>query len=170
MITQGSTIITLAPSSTISLPPNVVVIGSSTFTKNSASGVVIGSQTLKPGSVITVDGSTVSLSPTGNAVVVNANSGFVTSTATLQSVVPLNSLVIGGQTLTAGGTVTEGGDILSLAAGGTGIVVVGTMTVGAGGATETAKKKSAGVRMGMGIGGWGLLYLQVSFVLLGLLM
>lgn len=105
--------------------------------------------------------------------VVNANSGFVTSTASLQEVVPVSSLMIGGQALTAGRIVTQGGDILSLAAGGTGIVVIGTKTVGAVGQTEEPKKKSAGVRgksvgMGMGLGlvmkGWGILYLQVSFV------
>lgn len=93
----------------------------------------------------------------------------MTSTVSLASVVPLSSLVIGGQTLSAGGTVTEGGDILSLAAGGTGIVVVGTMTVGAGSPTETAKKKSAGVKsIGMGAGGWAMVYLQVSLVVLAL--
>ncbi|KAG4033366.1 hypothetical protein MFRU_005g03760 [Monilinia fructicola] len=164
-ITQGSTIITLPASTAPPLSSGVIVIGSSTYTKNSASGIIIGSQTLKPGSVITVDGSTLSLSPTGNAVVVNANSGFVTQTASLASVVPVSSLVIGGQTLTAGGTVTEGGDILSLAAGGTGIVVVGTMTVGAGGATEGAKKKSGGVEGARAVG-WWVVCLQVICVLL----
>ncbi|KAA8570287.1 hypothetical protein EYC84_002594 [Monilinia fructicola] len=116
-ITQGSTIITLPASTAPPLSSGVIVIGSSTYTKNSASGIIIGSQTLKPGSVITVDGSTLSLSPTGNAVVVNANSGFVTQTASLASVVPVSSLVIGGQTLTAGGTVTEGGDIFESGSG-----------------------------------------------------
>ncbi|QSZ32121.1 hypothetical protein DSL72_001690 [Monilinia vaccinii-corymbosi] len=99
---------------------------------DSASGILIRSQTLLPGSVVTVDGTVVSLSLMGNAVVVNGNgngngngnananasSGFVTRTASWARVVPVSSLVIGGQMLTAGGMVTEGGDILSLAAGG----------------------------------------------------
>ena len=50
--------------------PPAFSFGGSTFTENSASAFVIGTQTLTPGGVVTVDGSTISLAPSATAVVV----------------------------------------------------------------------------------------------------
>ncbi|KAG0650598.1 hypothetical protein D0Z07_2576 [Hyphodiscus hymeniophilus] len=157
-ITTGGEVITLplpsqpttAAASITSAP--IFLVGSSTFTENSQSDLVIGTETLTPGGVMTVDGQVISLSPTGNAVIVNGAppSTFLTETA---SIIPpqVSSLIIGGETLTAGGRVTVGGDILSLAPSGTGIVVIGTVTVGGGESTATAtttgKKKNVAGRV-----------------------
>jgi hypothetical protein len=173
-ITESGQIITLPPYTPSPTPPPVtntnpvLVIGTSTIT-GTGSDFIIGSQTLRPGSAITVDGQVISLSPTGNAVVVNGAlpTTFVTSTASLVPHEPITSLVIAGQTLTAGGQVTVGGDILSLAPSGTGIVVIGTVTIGGGERTATAsatgKKKNAGERTGSGV---ILIGLQFSFFVL----
>ncbi|KAK0100319.1 hypothetical protein ONS95_008277 [Cadophora gregata] len=146
----------------------VILIGSSTFTQNSASAFIIGSQTLSPGSAVTISGQVISLSPTGNAVIVNgatATPSRTTFSTEIQA--PITSLVVAGQTLTAGGRVTVGGDVLSLS-GGT-IKIIGTVTVGGGDATFTAtptgKKKSAGVRVESS----SLVYMTVQIsVMLGL--
>jgi hypothetical protein len=168
-ITASGQLITLPlsdPPQTSSPTPTsmpVVAIGSSTFTENSLSDFVIGTQTLTPGGAINVDGQMVSLSPTGNAVIVNgaAPTTFVTAAPESQ----ITSLVIAGQTLIVGGEVTVGGDILSLAPSGTGIIIIGTVTIGGGEITATAtakaKKKSAGERVG---GSYVLIVLQLSFI------
>jgi hypothetical protein len=118
---------------------------------------------LKPGGVITVSGQAISLSPTGNAVIINGNTQTTPTTFATTTVV--TSVNIAGQTLTAGGRVTVGGDVLSLAPSGTGIIVIGTVTVGVGesAATGTSGKKNAGQRTTSG--SYSTL-LQVSSVLL----
>jgi hypothetical protein len=177
-ITTGGEVITLpVPSSstgpitaaaTTTFAP-IFVVGSSTFTEDSQSDLVIGTQTLTPGGVLTVDGQVVSLSPTGNAVIVNGAepSTFITETASIVPQSQITSLIIAGQTLTAGGRVTVGGDILSLAPSGTGIVVIGTVTIGGGESTATAtatgKKKNAGGRI---TSSFVFVGLQVSFVIM----
>ncbi|KAH8603053.1 hypothetical protein B0O99DRAFT_498833, partial [Bisporella sp. PMI_857] len=124
---DGNIVVNPAPATTT--PAGVVVIGGSSITANGDNGFVIGSQTLFPGSAITV--------------AVNGAS----PTTLLTSASPITSLIIAGQTLTQGGRVTVGGDILSLAPSGTGIVVIGTVTIGGGESTATAtasgKKKNA---------------------------
>ena len=120
-ITTGGEVITLPlPSNTGSvaaaaITTPVFIIGSATFTENSQSDLVLGTQTLTPGGVLTVDGQTLSLSPTGNVVVVNGDQtntlvapamtsapvfviGSATFTENAQS-----DLVFGSQTLTPGG-------------------------------------------------------------------
>lgn len=83
----------------------------------------------------------------------------------------VSSVIIAGQILTAGGRVTVGGDILSLAPSGTGIVVIGTMTVGGGEATATAsgKQKNGGERVTGGNFEWHfkLMGVQSLFMVLG---
>ena len=75
--------------------------------------------------------------------------------------------MIAGQTLISGGEITVGGDILSLAPSGTGIVIIGTVTIGGGQITATASpsptKKSAGGRIE---GNSVLIALQLSFVVM----
>ena len=59
----------ITASSAVASPP-AFTLGGSTFVENSASAFVIGSRTLTPGGVVTVDRSTVSLAPSATAVVV----------------------------------------------------------------------------------------------------
>ncbi|KAL5321204.1 hypothetical protein ACEPPN_012016 [Leptodophora sp. 'Broadleaf-Isolate-01'] len=150
VITLPSPITTQTPAPTQTPSPEtipVILIGSSTFTQNSASAFIIGSQTLSPGSAVTISGQVISLSPTGNAVIVNgATATRNPTTFSTEIQAPITSLVVAGQTLTAGGRVTVGGDVLSLAGGA--ITVIGTVTVGGGEVTATAtptgKKSLAG--------------------------
>jgi hypothetical protein len=167
VITESGRVITLPIASpTLTQAANtqpVFVIGSSTFTQDAQSDFIVGSQTLTPGGVITVSGQAISLSPTGNAVIINGNTQ--TTPTTFATTTVLTSVNIAGQTLTAGGRVTVGGDILSLAPSGTEIIVIGTVTVGVGEstATGTSGKKNAGQRTTSG--SYSIL-LQVSFILL----
>jgi hypothetical protein len=157
-ITVGSGVISLpsitpAPVTKTSINTNpILILGSITYTEDASSDFIIASQTLAPGSAITVSGEVISLSPTGNEVIVNAVPKLITSTTGLAPQSAITSLVIAGETLTAGGRVTVGGDVLSLAPSGTGIVVIGTVTVGGGESTVTAtadaKKKNSGSRAG----------------------
>lgn len=121
----------------------------------------MGSQTLTQGGAITsANGDVISLSPDGSALVVNAapkeTNNFSTATARL---IPeeVESMDIAGQVLSKGGRITVGGAILSLAPSGTGVVVIGTITVGAAAADETnAAVKSSnfkGMEIGMLMGG-----------------
>lgn len=132
--------------------------------------LLLGSKTLLPGSSAVVSGKTYSLSPSGNAVVIDGASQYF----------------IGTQTLVAGGAaVTISGTVVSLAAGGTSVVVGGStepvesflatatsaglggaiMTIGGfgGGSSETmtaleitgrAKRRNAGPLMGV-CAAWG---------------
>jgi hypothetical protein len=153
-ITNSGEVITLPP---LTAPPSmptdtmpVIVVGGSTYTENTQSQLIIGSQTLTPGGVITINGQAISMSPTGNAVVINGAqpSTFVTS----PPVSDITSLMIAGQTLTANGVITVGGEILSLAPFGTNIDIVGTVTIGGGESTATATAvghaKNAGPKTG----------------------
>jgi hypothetical protein len=144
----------------------VIIIGTSTITENSNSQLIIGTETLTPGGVITYDGESISLSPSDGVVIVNPalQTTFITSTGIPVSAI--TSLVLGGQTLTNGGIVTVGGDILSLAASGTQIMIIGTVTVGGvstATATGTNAHKNAGEKIGSSI---GLVTLQISFIVL----
>lgn len=108
--------------------PPVITIGTQTFAANSATQFNLGSgQTLKPGGVATIHGTTVSLGPSASFVVVNG------ATATLSSpnTTPPPVITIGsrtfvpnaatqfflapGQTLSPGGVATISGTTVSLA-------------------------------------------------------
>ncbi|XMA14259.1 hypothetical protein WAI453_007050 [Rhynchosporium graminicola] len=147
-ITTGNQVVTLpspaatqAPSSTITQTPEtvpVILIGNSTFTQNTASAIIIGSQTLSPGSAVTISGQVISLSPTGNALILHgATARQIPTTFSTEIQAPVTSLVVAGMTLTAGGIVTVGGDVSSLIGGA--ITIIGTVTVAAEQAAPTAK-------------------------------
>jgi hypothetical protein len=167
VIVNGAT-----PTTVTSAPQNimpVVIIGTSTITENSNSQLIIGTQTLTPGGVITYNGETITLSPSDGVVIVSQPSTFVTKTA--PSVSAVTAQVLAGQTLTSGGVVTVGGDILSLAPSGTQVLIVGTVTVGGEVSTATATgsgaHKNTGEKIGSSI---GLVLAQFSFVVLAFLL
>jgi hypothetical protein len=138
--------------------PSIVVIDGSTITADSSGGFVISSQTLYPGSAITVGGEIITLpSP--------APTTF--ATGVIPSQAPITNVVIAGETLTPGGQITVGIDVLSLEPSGTAVTVVGTVTIGGGMATATAtapaKKKNTGEKQR---GSVIFIALQISFVAL----
>ncbi|KAG9236917.1 hypothetical protein BJ875DRAFT_455243 [Amylocarpus encephaloides] len=126
---------TAAPAPYDSQGPPVVVIGSSSLTANSESGFVIGSQTLFPGSAITESGQIITIPPPSPTLTGLAST---TLTSVVVTKAPITSIAVAGQTLTAGGRITVGGDILSISPDGTGVIIIGTVTVGGGEATATA--------------------------------
>ena len=122
-ITPGAPAVTIS-GTTISLPSNggvVVVNGATSFsfpavtpapslvTKSGTTLLVVGSQTVLPGSSpVTVDGKTYSLAASGNTLVVDGTSQYL----------------IASQTLVAGGpAITVSGTVVSLENGGQSVVV-----------------------------------------------
>ncbi|OJD30182.1 uncharacterized protein BKCO1_6500043 [Diplodia corticola] len=123
--------------------------GGSTITPQAIDGsveYVIGGQTLTPGGSISMDGTFISLAPGATAVVVNGVTqalnpliatslpNVVVGGTTIAGVSKVGSAyVIGGQTLVPGGSITADGTVISLAPGGTALVVDGvTQTLGSG--------------------------------------
>ena len=116
----------------------VLSIGGQTYTAHSGPGFVIGGQTLIPGQVITVDGTTVLLESDGTAAVVNGVTQTLSSntpTSAAAAILTIGgktytahtgvSYVIGGQTLLPGSALTIDGTTISLENGGTAAVVNG---------------------------------------------
>jgi hypothetical protein len=112
----------------------VLNIGGKTYTAQSGTFVIEG-RTLKPGAMITVDGTTVSLAPDETTAVVN---GITTTLAQITAPAALtfgghvyaaqtgSAYVIDGKTLTPGGIMTlAGGTTVSLASSGSFIVING---------------------------------------------
>lgn len=128
----------------------VLTLGGQTYTARSGSSFVIDGQTLAPGSVVTVDGTTISLASGGQFAVVDG----VTETLAQATISPMlsvgghtytaqaeSSYVIDGKTLTPGGVVTlTGGTTVSLGSSGSLIVINGVTSsiAGAAGATSPA--------------------------------
>ena len=116
----GLTFSAVQPRPTIEAP---VVVGSAVVSVDpSGSGVVIGSQTILPGSVATVSGIPVSLGPAGLVVTPSAGGGgggaanAATTIALPKAVTP------------ASPAITVGGDTVTALASGSGIVI-GTQTI-----------------------------------------
>lgn len=146
-------------------PPALTIAGHTYFatTANSAPSYVINGQTLTPGGVITVSGTTISLAPSATALIINGvtqplNAAAGTSATTTAP--PLLTLggttytanagttfVIGGQTLTPGGVVTlAGGTTVSLSPSATALVVNGMTTTLFPATTTTPRAGSASSR------------------------
>ncbi|KAL8947277.1 MAG: hypothetical protein Q9222_006425 [Ikaeria aurantiellina] len=148
-ITHSGMVVSLAPSASaavvggqtqdlnpalVTSPPSIT-IGGQVVTANSASRFQIGGQTLKPGAApVTVNGQTISLNPSGSALVVNGQ----TQNIMQPSPVPLPVITVGGAKVTgdsagqyiiSGETlapgkppVTVGGQVLSIASSGNAVV------------------------------------------------
>ena len=121
--------------------PALLTLNGQTYTANSASAFVVGSQTLTPGGQITVSGTPISEAASGSGMVVVGNNtqvlGHSTPGVTNAAVMTFggqtftanaaSDFVINGQTLTPGGMITVSGTPISEAAGATN-VVIGTST------------------------------------------
>jgi hypothetical protein len=138
----------LAQAGSTSAP--VVTIGGQQYTARTGSNFVINGATLIPGGQITVDGTTISLADGGTTAVVNGVTQIVSKGSTGSEVVLSigartytagsgPNFVIGGQTLIPGQAVSFDGTSVSLASGGSAVVVNGvTQTLSSGSPTEAA--------------------------------
>lgn len=124
LVIGGSTQLLPTATPAVTVAPEIVV-GGTTFTGNSGSSFVIGGQTLAPGSVITVSGTTISLNPSGGSVIINGNTEpvitqpvtigpLLTVGNTVYTAISGSSYIIAGQTLTPGGTIIVAGTTISL--------------------------------------------------------
>ncbi|KAL8726297.1 MAG: hypothetical protein Q9166_006799 [cf. Caloplaca sp. 2 TL-2023] len=145
-ITKGSTIsaaigdITSPPNSLYSFPQFITIDGK-IATRNSASQYILGTQTLKAGVGILVDGTPVSLQPSADTLVVGSRTMpfAVSPTDDIIAVGGFtftrgsgsgsgSDLIVGFQTLTPGAAVTISGTPISLAALGTAVIVGSSTT------------------------------------------
>lgn len=107
--------------------PSVLTIGSSIVTANEASQYVVGSQTLAPGSAISVDGNSYSLAPSATALFSNGQPSVlnnvapspsqaiaVDGTSIVYSPLGSSAYVFGSQTVRGGESITEGGHVVSV--------------------------------------------------------
>ncbi|KAK4505337.1 hypothetical protein PRZ48_003300 [Zasmidium cellare] len=143
-----------APSGGEQQPPApVITIGASAITPNSADQYIVAGQTLAPGSAIEVSGTTYSLPSGGSQLVVGTETQHIGPAVTESPNGPSNSLptfnvggssvtansasqyVVGGQTLAPGSAIVVSGTTISLASGGSQLVV-GSSTVS--GPSDTA--------------------------------
>jgi len=118
----------------------VVTIGSSTYTVDTASRLIVEGQTLTPGEAITIYSNTISYLTGGSNVVVgtntqklsatrinNAQDSRITFAGSTYTVGSSSRLVIQGQTLTPGGTMTIQGTPVNYRSDGN-EVIIGTST------------------------------------------
>jgi hypothetical protein len=137
-IVVGGSTVAIAPGPT---GPPVLTVGQNTVTANSQGQFVVGTQTLTPGGpAITVDGSTLSLGPSGSIAIVNGvtqtlgNAPFATGAPVITvGGRTVSATVVGGstqfvlapgQTLTPGGVLTLDGTTFSMPSDGSGSTVV----------------------------------------------
>ncbi|KAL2349944.1 hypothetical protein BJ546DRAFT_818385, partial [Cryomyces antarcticus] len=123
------------PAAIISAP--ILTVRGRTYTANAGFSYVIGGQTLTPGGMITVSGTTISLAPSAANIVVNGVTQTLASPATVTAPPVLTiggttytantdtTYTIAGQTLTPGGVVTVSGTVISLTPSATAIVLNG---------------------------------------------
>ena len=125
--------ITSALASSETLMEPILMIAGQTLTPNTAGQYIIDSQTLAPGSVITVSGSTISLTPSINTVIINGITSAVKATAQHFTIAGLtltpntgSGYVVEDQTLTGGSAaITVSGSTISLVPSTTAIVING---------------------------------------------
>ena len=120
--------------------PPVLTVGQNTITANPQGQFVVGTQTLQPGGpAIIVDGSTLSLGPSGSIAIVNgvtqtlANAPFITAPPVLTAgdkaitatvIGGSTQFVFGGQTLAPGAAITVDGTTFSMPADGQGRTII----------------------------------------------
>lgn len=179
LVIGGSTLVLPTASSTavlaVTAPPEIVIAGT-TFTANSESTFVIGGQTLAPGSVITVSGTTISLGPSATNVVINGHTEpliqpitaapLLTVGNTIYTANPGSSYVVAGQTLTPGGTIVIAGTTIALGPSASFAVINGaTETLSGPAALTTPPPLTIGNGVYTAIPGTGTTYLIGGSVL-----
>ncbi|MCJ1478362.1 hypothetical protein MMC13_007042 [Lambiella insularis] len=173
VLTISNSVITLsATANAISVPGQTTPLQLSAVNP-AASLIIVGSQTLTPGSEILVSGTTYSLLPTPSAIIIDGSTISLSPASALgtqpqaitvgASVItenPASDFVVGSQTLTPGGQITVSGEVLSLDPGATNVVFGGTSTQGLGalimsgfapvGAPPSATSTTAGIHFSNG--------------------
>ncbi|PPJ53194.1 hypothetical protein CBER1_11710 [Cercospora berteroae] len=118
-------------------PGNEVIVGGGSVTANPDGSFEISTETLQPGGpAVTVGGNTLSLAPSGTAIVINDATTPIAAPAAevsfgndVLTADPSGNIEIDGQTLQPGGeAVVVGGTTLSLAPSGTALVIDGSTT------------------------------------------
>lgn len=148
---------TTQPISPLANQPATIQIGSQSFTANTASDFVIGSQTLAPGGpAITVSNTPISLAPSASFLVVGSTTQKLgPSPAPAPTLAPqvitvagqtytgnaASGFVLNGQTLKPGSVITVGGMPASMAPSGS-FIVAGTSTMPLAMAPTTQRLKS----------------------------
>ncbi|MCJ1230625.1 hypothetical protein MMC12_007299 [Toensbergia leucococca] len=148
-ITVSGSVVSLAPSasalvvdgSTQAVLPTgqlspILTIANSAVTPNAAGQYVVESQTLNPGSAITVSGNTISLAPSASAVIINGVTSAINVIPTSPAILTIGGAaitpnlagqyIVGGQTLSPGGSaITVFSTTISLAPSASAIVFNG---------------------------------------------
>ncbi|MCJ1227851.1 hypothetical protein MMC12_004510 [Toensbergia leucococca] len=129
---SGSAIVINGVTSTLQPSPSALTIGGTIITPNAAGQYVVGSQTLTPGSAITVSDTTISLAASGSAIVVNGVTSTpqpapsaLTIAGTTVTPNAAGQYVVGSQTLTPGSAITVSGTTISLAPSGSAVIING---------------------------------------------
>jgi hypothetical protein len=148
IVIGGSTQTFPAAVPTITAPPEIVV-GGSTITANpgnpgAAPTFVVSGQTLVPDQVITLDGTTISLGPSGSFVVVDGATSTLANPAAAQITAPPLTIgdvvftalpgqgttyIIGTHTLLPGSAITVADTTISLSPGATALIINGRTTL-----------------------------------------
>lgn len=136
-----------------------------------STGYIIGTQTVLPGSQIIYSGTTISLSPSGTALVINgvttslpappASSASTPSNLVLPSIATTVSagFVYGSQTVLPGSEITVSGTTVSLAPSGTAIIINGitsVLTTGCAACTGASSSAPCVVLSSSAVGRWGV--------------
>ena len=120
--------------------PGLLTFNGATYTANSASQFIVGTETLTPGGQITVFGMPISEGSDGSFVVIGGSTQPLATPGPTQAPTLLtfngqtftansaSEFVIFGQTLSPGSQITVSGTPISEAASGTGLVVIGSST------------------------------------------
>jgi hypothetical protein len=148
-IVIGGSTQTLSTAVPVVTAPPEIIIGGSTITANTGNSdgrptFIVSGQTLVPGGIITVEGTTISLGPSGSFVVVNGATSTLANPAAAQITAPPLTIgnvvftalpgqgttyVIGTHTLTPGGAITVADTTISLAPGATALIINGITTL-----------------------------------------
>ncbi|MCJ1364783.1 hypothetical protein MMC16_003900 [Acarospora aff. strigata] len=155
----GSSTHNLIPSQTAS----IITIAGVTITADSASRYLIGSQTLSPGSPLTVSGMQISLAPSASVLVIGSSTHNLipSKTASIITIAGVtitadsaSRYLIGSQTLSPGSAITLSGVPISLAPAASELVV-GSSTQKLPTMTTTAANPDLGPVILSGLGGTG---------------
>jgi hypothetical protein len=142
VVVNGVTSTLVNPEAAVATPRPEITFGGSIFTANPSGTFVINGQTLAPGQVITVDGTTLSLGPSASFIVINGATSTLANPVAQITPPPLTigngiftalpgtgtTYMIGSLFLTPGGVVTVADTTISLAPGATALIINGQTT------------------------------------------
>lgn len=133
VVINGQTSVLANPAAAQITTPPTLTIGNEIFRPLPGSGptYIVGSQTLTPGGTIVLQGTTISLSPSLTALMIDGstsllfpitNAPLLTIGSQTYSALSGTTFLIDGQTLTPGGSIVVNGTTISLAQGATALI------------------------------------------------